>query len=1615
MGVGAPEHQKINQRGIPIMSSIKKFILEQVAKRSLSQEEAKKLLTELAAANAPQDDEIAIVGLAGRFPMADNADAYWELLRDGLNCIRDFPEQRRKDFEHILKNPHYTEFLIGDAVPAEDVEHAHAPAGYLNEIDKFDAAFFGIPPMEATYMDPHQRLALELAWETMEDAGYGGRRMYGTNTGIYLGKEGTNYSLYRYTSVSNPMKLTGSWESITVSRISYLFDFKGPCMLVDTACSAGLVSIHMAAQAILNGECDQALAGGINLSITGEFNSRFQGSMAMDAVESKDATIRTFDARANGTVWGEGVAMVMLKPLARAIADRDHIHAVIKGSAINNDGAASGLTAPDAAAQEQVIVKAWKKAGIDPATLSYVEAHGTGTVLGDPIEFKGLTAAFRRYTPKRQFCAIGSLKTNMGHLVAASGVASLFKVVKSLQHKQMAPTINFGQPNPYINFLTSPLYVNDTVRAWHSDGPRRAALSSFGFSHTNCHMVVEEAPAAPDLPELKDAYCFTLSGQTEGVLLDYIERLRAYTAGDSWPLADLCYTSNIGRGHYAHRIAIVAGSREELRAALAASAGAIEGAAAGSAQQLYGRHLVVSDKKQQLAAGEITDRTRKALSENAAAKLTALAASGQARATLQELAALYLAGADVDWDRFYAGEPRRRVAMPTYPFQRIRVWADPKISKLASARERLHPLVEQLVSTSAAEDVFESVFSAETHWVLADHKIKGTCVVPGTTYLEMARAAARAAQHASSTWQAIELRDVFFLNPMVVEAGQRRTVRLRLRKSAELLDFDIESAAAGQDDWQRHVEGRIAPCAGPAAGAAPLDVASLAAQATESIEDFKAESDTGVFQFGPHWDTIRSAWRMGPDALAKLSLPPQLAHELAVFQLHPSVLDNAMNLISQSTGSTFLPFTYKSFKLFAPFSAAMYSHVVTRAQNSPGETMTYDVLLTDGEGRPIAEITGYVVKKVNSFAQLGAPATGADGEYLSMRWSAHTPAAQPLPGRLLFISADGAQHAALVEDMRREGVDVAHFAMGGPASGGALELGPDPERLASFAAGDMFDGVSGIVFATGDTLAALADAAAFSSARKHGLDALFHLTKALLQAKVTLDWGLCVLTRQAYRVDGGESALSPLGAAVAALGSVIGMEYAGLRCRLVDSAAGADPQLLARCILNAPPGRQIALRGSATLVREMYPHRLEQVEQGANIRANATYLVTGGLGGLGLATAAFIAAKAKARVVLSGRSALAPRAEWHALATQGDAPDAARYAALLDLAGKLDSLEYVACDIADPRQADALLADLRNEDRPLRGVFHLAGVAGDGFLLRKPFDRFDAVLKPKLDGLRNLYQASARDKLDYFVSFSSVTALTGGEGQGDYAAANAFMDTLAWQGALDGRRCVSVNWPGWLEIGMAARFAIREEDCPFASLAPADAFERLERVLAHAIRGDLVQVLPSTINPSGIGPVSAALPFALAPQLQRRLGEGPAQGGVELDDAALTVVIGGKHEDDLSETETRVARIYAAVLGLAEIDVFTNFHDMGGNSIIATHLLKLIDAHFPGLVDISDVFSYSSIDEMAAYIDDKLQRSAPAKAAVAAPAPVAATAGNWEDMIDSVIDGGSIDSILDRI
>lgn len=613
-------------------------------------------------------DAIAIIGIAGKFPMAENIEDFWNNLRNGIDCISDLPEARKNDCEAYLR------------FKGEEVNQQYIKAGFLAEIDKFDFKFFKLSPKEASLMDPIHRLFLETVWQTLEDAGYGGQKLTGSRTGIYLGYEPSlmdSYGRMIYDVERSSLQIcaAGNIPALIPSRISYALDLKGPTLMIDTACSSSLVAVHLACQGLRTGDCELAIVGGVKINLYPIHNPEEKLG-----IESTDFITKSFDEDSDGTGSGEGVAAVLLKPLYKAILDKDSIYAVIKGSAINQDGSSANLTAPNALAQADVIEQAWKQAGIHPETISYIEAHGTGTKIGDPIEIDGITKAFERYTDRKQFCGLGSTKTNIGHLYEASGIVGLIKAALALKNAELPPIIHFNTPNQRILFEESPVYVVDQLTPWETEGyPRRCGVNAFGFSGTNCHVILEEAPIIEEY-EANDnndtLHVFTISAKSSSALSSLITEYRDYfNKVEALGINNICYTANTGRGHYSHRLAIIVNSYSDLKEKLnQLEVSKIIGNLGTGVY--YGEHKMVGNKT---AKGEndLTEKAKQALTNLSMERIRDFLVSGKSsRDALDEICQLYVGGSDVDWESIYQNEKVKKVRLPVYPFDRTRCWLD---------------------------------------------------------------------------------------------------------------------------------------------------------------------------------------------------------------------------------------------------------------------------------------------------------------------------------------------------------------------------------------------------------------------------------------------------------------------------------------------------------------------------------------------------------------------------------------------------------------------------------------------------------------------------------------------------------------------------------------------------------------------------------------------------------------------------------------------------------------------------------------------------------------------------------------------------------------------------
>jgi acyl transferase domain-containing protein/enoyl-CoA hydratase/carnithine racemase/NAD(P)-dependent dehydrogenase (short-subunit alcohol dehydrogenase family)/acyl carrier protein len=623
---------------------------------------------------APAADKVAIIGMSGRYPQAPNLREYWSNLVDGKNAIVEIP-RHRWDVDRYYD----------PRVDAKD-KTSSKWLGLLADVDCFDPLFFRIAPHDAVHMDPQHRLFLEESYKAFEDAGYSAAQLNNRKCGVYLGISTNEYALRLMQNGIVSAPVTSNSFAIAAARIAYYLNLKGPALSIDTACSSSLVALHLASQALLNGETDLALAGGVNLWLAPESYI----SMSQAGMLSPTGQCRSFDDAADGIVVGEGVGALVLKRLKDAERDNDFIYGVILGSGINQDGRTNGITAPSVQSQTELIRDVYSRYAIDPESISYVETHGTGTKLGDPIELTALATVFKEKTAKKNYCALASVKSNIGHTAAAAGVASVHKVLLSMQHRALVPSLNVTKENAHFNFGDSPFYISRETKGWDvaPGSLRRAGVSSFGFSGTNAHLVIEEyVPAAvPAIPSGGDAiFMIPLSARSEEQLQqkarDLLEHLASSQAID---LAGMAYTLQVGRDAMEERLGFLVSSVEELAEKLSAY---LDG----------GKNLA------HVYRGGVEARSENMTIISRDDDIQEAIGRWIARRKLPKLLDLWTKGLELDWQQLYGDATPRRVSLPTYPFAREHYWVD-EAPPVSPGLDRKFELVENIRSIEEVID-----------------------------------------------------------------------------------------------------------------------------------------------------------------------------------------------------------------------------------------------------------------------------------------------------------------------------------------------------------------------------------------------------------------------------------------------------------------------------------------------------------------------------------------------------------------------------------------------------------------------------------------------------------------------------------------------------------------------------------------------------------------------------------------------------------------------------------------------------------------------------------------------------------------------------------------------
>ncbi|UUA73398.1 SDR family NAD(P)-dependent oxidoreductase [Cellvibrio sp. QJXJ] len=1288
-----------------------------------------------------QNSDIAIIGLSGRYASSDSLGELWSKLVDGADCISEIPKQRWDNSKFF------------DGKKGAEGKTYSKWGGFISGVDEFDAKFFNVSPVDAMFIDPQERLFLQCVYETIEDAGYTRENLLHNvlainNVGVFVGVMYSEYQLFgaQAQALGQGMVLPGNPASIA-NRISYYYNFHGPSMAVDTMCSSSLTAIHLACENINKGLCEVAIAGGVNVSIhPNKYLLLSQGQFT-----ASNGRCVSFGEGGDGYVPGEGVGAVLLKPLHKAISDNDHIYGVIKGSAVNHGGKTNGYTVPNPLAQAAVIENALSDADVDPRTLSYVEAHGTGTPLGDPIEIAGLTRAFGQYTKDTQYCAIGSVKSNIGHCESAAGIAGVSKVLLQMKHRKLVPSLHSEQLNRNIDFSRTPFVVQQSLADWprpviehgveRKEYPRRATVSSFGAGGSNACVVLEEyvAPARETVSsrDLLNSVAIVLSARTEAALKQRVERLLAdvqelvanQESGND-TLVRIAYTLQTGREAMRERLGFVVNSVVQLQEKLT--------------------HYLQGHTLDNLYQGKVVRGDGPALTQAGNHEV----GTWLEQKNYRSLLSAWVTGQIIAWEGLYGSVPVKRISLSAYPFAKERYWAPDSIEKAGSynaRHEQLHPLLHR--NTSRFDLQRFSTVLRRDEFYLSDHQLKGACVLPGVAYLEMARAAVLQSSGMEADEAVVLLSNITWLRPAVV-GDQPLVMHIDLtpqlnQQGGDSIGLSIYSGSLDrpndEDKGGKHIYSQGIAQLLPVMEAPQVDVQSLQqslAQSTLTVPEYYDCFKSIGLEYGSAFRGVEALYTDGSQVLARVRLPQSVAASGNDFYLHPSVMDAALQatalLIWQDESpSEGIPFALESAEIYGACRGLAWAW----ARYSPGSSadakvQKFDIDLCDDTGRVAVRLQGFSARRLTS-----------------------SPATQTLLVIPQWRDAEASQGGA---------TEFAKHLVYAVESVSTTELAavlPDAEYRQV--------GSAQAISATGyQRLAA----------------ELYDELQQLISSRLTKPVLLQVVVPPSAA---GES----LYGGIAGLLKTAQGENPKLTCQAITWTASHSGKSLPEVLLenrSQPDADEIRYVDGQRQVSRWHVLEVRQVPSHP-WRDHGVYLLTGGVGGLGLIFAQDIVAHTQqATLILTGRSVLSEEQEVH----------------LSKLRERGAQVVYERVDVTEPESVKGLMTTVVQRYGGLHGILHGAGVIRDSYIRNKNLSDVDVVLGPKVCGLEYLDTSSQAQELDFLVAFSSIAGALGNPGQGDYAAGNSFMDHYMiqrreWvkQGNRHGKS-VSINWPLWRSGGM---------------------------------------------------------------------------------------------------------------------------------------------------------------------------------------------------------------------
>lgn len=1503
------------------------------------------------------EEQIAIIGMAGRFPGANDLQAFWQNLRDGRDTITFFTD---------------TELLAAGVSPDMLSRSNFVPAGsVLEDIDTFDARFFGFTPREAELMDPQQRIFLECAWHALEDAGYDPFRIQHP-VGVYAGSSNNGYMLNNlrpHLNLSDTMNsfqfMISNGKDYLPTRVAYHLNLKGPAINVQTACSTSLVAVVLACRSLKERECDTALAGGVTVLVPHRTGYVYQSG----GIFSEDGHCRSFDAAGRGTVFGSGVGIVVLKRLADALTDGDQIYAVIKGAAVNNDGAQKvGYTAPSPDGQAEVIALAQELSGIDPQTITYVEAHGTATELGDPIEVAALTQAFRRHgrSLPTQYCALGSVKSNVGHLDAAAGVAGLIKTTLALHHREIPPSLHFTQPNPRINFADTPFYVNTTLAPWNSmEGvPCRAGVSSFGIGGTNAHVVLEEASTPLQKRPSRPQQLLLLSARTAAALETATENLAAFLQNNAdVDLADVAYTLQVGRASFDHRRMIICGHPQEA-AQILREADPRRVLTASAPQHRTLVFMFPGGGTQYVNMARELYQTESIFQ----AEIDRCADLLQAEA-VDLLHYLYPDASSADEMDKYMQRPS--IALPclfAVEYALARLWMAWGISPqamighslgeytaacladvltltdalaLVTLRGRLFDQLPPggMISVAAAADTVSSLLDDQLS--IAAINAPDLCVISGSLPA-LAECKVRLAQH-NLSFRELKI-DVAAHSNMVED------ILAAFTDFVQTLSFQppqipyisnvtgtwiTDEQATDPLYWVRHLRQTV--------------------RFAEGITVLQKDANTIFLEVGPG-RTLST--------LVRKQIPPQSTHKIYTSVRHPQDTGSDAVFLLTALGRLWLAGTSINWSGFYtveerrrlslplyPFARDRFWIDTIPVQPQPETETTHKLPITSWfyipEWKQTVQPTAAIPTTVQNW--LLFTDEGGTGKTLAqtLRDMGHTVT--------LVQQGEAFQHGGGQQYVIRAAVAADYAQL-------LDSLPTPPDHIVHLWS----------VTSSGTTIP-------IKAWQEVGFYSLLYLAQAIgKHAHHDKPLNLAVITTQAQRVWGNENVI-PEKATLLGPCRVIPQEYPSIRCKYVDilfpETANAQhnlvQQLAADLAAHDENETVLAYRGRSRWTQTFTPVSLPMTAP-TNIwwQPDGVYLITGGLGGIGLVLGHYLAKNLHPKLILWTRSNFPPSEDWaHWQQTHGDAdPTSRKINQLQQMVAQGAEVLVQQVDVTDLLQVETAVTVLQQRFGRIHVVLHAAGVPTGGVIQLKDKDRIEATFAPKIQGTRNLLSALAAEPPKGMILFSTINAVVGGFGQVDHAAANAYLDALAQQAAHSWQTpyLLSINWPAWQEVGQAANTTVpsqldrlRRESLQ-RGISPQEGTAVFEHLLAHT----LPQVI---VSPQ---PLAAVIAQANNPQaLLPKLAATPVSENGR--DSLETPYVAPRNE-----TELQIAAIWQELLGIRPVGIYDNFFELGGNSLIAIQIMTRLQEAFQMQMPPSRLFELQTVADIAlAVVQEQAQQS----------------------------------------